>query len=351
MDLLRKKRFKKLTKERLSEEVQLIFLQRLHHLLKLGYPLLEALEVMKWDHRLASICEKVRHYLSKGYRIDKALDKANFHDTIVAYLYFVAINGNLILSLEKCINMFEHRLNSIKKFQKNVRYPIVLIIFFTILLVFLKQSVLPSFIELFRMNKEASQTVLWSLMFIDFFTNIILITIGGVLLFGIVWHRVKDKIAIETKIKLYNKIPIFRNYLTLQTSYYFSTHISMFLKAGLSMKEILQAITNQDKLPIIRHYANLMKEQLTQGQKVDHLLMALPFIEKQLSYIFQKNDDHDSLQRDLTAYVHYISEQMEQKIMRFIQLIQPTIIVMLGLFIIFVYVTLMWPMFQVIKTI
>lgn len=352
MVLYLKKHFKKLLiKERLNENIQLIFLKRLHHLLNLGYPILDALEVMKWDPRLASISDTIKHNLTRGLRIDKALDKAKFHDSIVAYLYFVSINGNLTLSLEKCISMFEQRMNHIKRFNKIIRYPIVLLGVFTILLIFLKRSVLPSFFELFQSNTEASKTVLWSLIIVDFFiinVFIVFITlIGG----SLIWHKIKDNIPIDTKIKIYNKIPLYRNYLTMQTSYYFSTHISMFLKAGLSMKDILHAIKEQNKFPIIRYYATLMADQLSKGQKIDHLLMVLPFVEKQLVYIFQKIDDHETLQRDLTAYSYYIAEQMEEKIMRFIQLVQPTIFILLALFIIFIYIALMWPMYQVMKTI
>lgn len=347
-----KKRFMKFTsKERLKEGVQLLFLQRLHYLLSMGYSILDALEVMKWDESLKPICEKVIVHLRKGMRIDKALEKANFHESVVAYLYFVSVNGNLLFSLEKCIMMFEHRMTYVTKFSRMIRYPIVLMIFFTILLIFLKQSVLPTFIELFRMSKDSSHTVLFSLLFIDLFTMIIFTILGIILISFLVWNKIKHNIPIENKIKLYQKIPIYRTFLTMQTSYYFSTHLSMFLKAGMSLKDILKSISKQDKLPIIRYYANLMMEQLSQGRRVDHLLMALPLIEKQLGYIFQKNEDAHSLERDLIAYSNYIADQIERKVMRMIHFVQPTFFTILALFIIFIYVSLMWPMFQVIKTI
>lgn len=347
-----KKFLKKFTKKnRLNEEEQLIFLKRLLHLLKLGYPILEALDVMKWDVRLKTISATVQLYLRKGWRIDKALDKANFHHTIVAYLYFVSINGDLISSIEKCVTMFEQRLNYINKFNKVIRYPSLLLLFFTFLFIFLKRSVLPSFIELFQTNSSASKSVTISLILIDFFIVLIFICFLIVIIFCFVWYKVKENVPIETKIKFYNKIPLYRHFLKMQTSYYLSTHISMFLHAGLSMKEVLRAMKDQDKLPIISYYATLMTNQLSDGHKVDHLLMALPFIEKNLSYIFQKNDDYDTLQRDLTAYADYIAEEMEDKVMRLIQIIQPTIFIFIALFIIFIYIALMWPMFQMIKTI
>lgn len=346
-----KKLYMKQRHSQINEEIQLSFLKRLYHLLKSGYPIIEALEVMSWDDNFQPICQIMIHYLKKGSSMHHVFDKANFHESIVAYLYFVSINGNLLLSLKKCIEMFEHRIQYLKKFRRIIRYPFVLTIFFTILLFFLRQSVLPSFIELFRMSNDASQTALYLLIFIDYFTLVIFISFTVILIKMLIWFRVKDKIPIETKIKLYRKVPVYRAYLTMQTSYYLSTHLSMFLKAGLSMKEILQSISNQNKLPIIQHYANLMMLQLSQGQRIDHLLLGLPFIEKQVAHIFQKNEDVTSLERDLTTYADFILEKMERKIMQIIEFIQPTFFVLLALFIIFIYASLMWPMFQVINTV
>src|SRR5699024_433336 len=232
-----------------------------------------------------------------------------------------------------------------------IRYPVVLTIFFAVLLIFLQQSVLPSFIDLFQTNQGSSQTVLITLFLIEWFT-IIIFSFACLLTITIfVWNKVKKQISIETKMKLYRHLPLFRMFLTMQTSYYFSTHFSMFLKAGLSIKDILQSITQQNKLPIIRHYAHLMTHQLSQGQKVDQLLLGLPFLEKQVGYIFQKNEDAQSLERDLTAYADHMADKIERQMMQVIQLVQPIFFVLLALFIIFIYVALMWPMFQVINTV
>lgn len=336
---------------KLKETTQLHFLKRLHRLLKNGYSLLAALEVVKWDKEMNPTASIMMDVLKKGYPLDEAFQEAHFHKTIVAYLYFVRINGNLLSSLEKCLIMFEHRITYIKKFTQVIRYPIVLSFTFIILLIFLKQSVLPSFLELFQSSTDSSKTVLYSMIIIDFVSTLFVICLVLCIVGTVFWHVYKRNVSVERIIAFYAKIPFVRSFIKLQTSYYFATHMSMFLKAGLSIKDTLTNMSKQEKLPIVAYYTTLMTEKFSNGFYIDHLLRNLPFIERQLASLFQKNNNAESLAKDLATYADFLAEDMERKIMRIITLIQPVFFVMLACFIILVYMTLMWPMFQLIQTV
>lgn len=342
---------KTFSKSVLKEDIQLLFLKRLYRLLAGGYTLIAALEVMKWDHTMKQVAKEIILALKSGNSLDKAFNQAKFHDTIVAYLYFVRVNGNLLISLEKCIAMFEHRITYIKKFTNVIRYPIVLFIFFILLLFFIKHSILPSFIELFQSSAASSAAVSFSILFINIMSTTFIGCVFLILLGALFWHYYKRHMAIESQIKIYSKIPFYRTYITLQNSYYFATHISMFLKAGMPMKEVLENMRKQTKLPILSHYATLMTEQLKNGLYIDQLLLNLSLIDIQLAKIFQKNNNNDALEKDLTAFADILSETLERKIMQIITLIQPVFFVILACFIIIIYMTLMWPMFQLIQTV
>lgn len=334
-----------------KQEIQLRFLKRLARLLKNGYPIVAALEIIKWDKQLNAIASSVITSLQAGNTLDQALEHEKFNSTITSYLYFVRANGDIQSSVEKCISMYEQRMLYIKKFQEAGRYPLILLCVFSLLLYFVKQSVLPSFIDLFQNSSGTTSTVMLSIMIIDFFSKFLMIA-GFMSVFGVLlWHVNKNKVSIEKQIKLYRYIPIFRHYKTLQISFLFATHFSSLLKTGMSIKEILIILDQQKKQPILSYYASLMTENLSNGVYITNLLSNLPFIDKQLAIIFQKNADTDALEKDLTVYAELQTEDMHRKIMKVITYIQPVFFVILASFIIFIYVTLMWPMFQLIKTI
>lgn len=346
---------KKYTKTRrnklLPQELQLRFLKRLVRLLENGYSLLEALEIIKWDKQLIPTALIVKNAFQDGKTIDEAFEVARFHKTIIAYLFFVRENGDLITSIKKCIAMYEHRLTYIQKFKQITRYPLILLFFFAILLYFIKQSVLPSFESLFHVNNDASAIVHLLLLVMDYLT--LLLMLLSIILLGlcIFWFFYKRKIKIENQIKIYNYIPIYRKFLRLHTSFLFATHLSSLLKTGISMKKILTMMSSQQKLPIVSYYTYLMKKEVTNGLELSPLLAQLPLFEKQLSSIFQKSNDIDALEKDLSLYADLLMEEIERKVMKVITYIQPIFFVILACFIVFIYVTLMWPMFQLIKTI
>lgn len=335
----------------LSADVQLRFLKRLVYLLENGYSLLEALEIIEWDKKLTSISISIAKLLKHGIPIDQALEVAKFHPDITSYLYFVRSVGDLESNIQKCVTLYEHRLNYLRKFKQTIRYPLMLFIFFFILLFFLKYTVLPSFYDIFKSSEESSSTLLISIMLIDYVSQTIFFLTIFIGCITILWHFFKPKIKIETKLKIYKAIPFYRYYIKTHTSLLFATHLSTLLKTGMPIKEILHVLATQNKLQILSYYANKMITELSRGMYVTNLLTKMTFIDTQLSSIFQKNVDSDALGRDLIAYADYLTEDLHQKIMKFITLIQPLFFLILASFIIFIYVTLMWPMFQLIKTI
>lgn len=351
MDLLLKKLIIFRKNKQLSIDLQLRFLHRLARLLKNGYPLLEALEIIKWDDKLSPISVKIIELLKNGYPIDQALEKVNFHSDISAYLYFVKNSGDLEENILKCVLIFEDKLNYIKKFKQTIRYPLILFIIFFILLTFLQQTVLPSFIDMFQLSDDSTSTISLSLTLVNLVINTVLfITILSSLIAGF-WYLIKDRLTIQEKLKIYNRIPIYRTILTIQTSFLFSTHLSSLLKTGLPIKNILTILANQEKLPILSYYATRLTDELSQGIYINTLLEKLDFITPQLSVIFQKNVDSKALERDLSIYAEHLTEELNRKLVKLLVTIQPIFFVILACFIVFIYIALMWPMFQLIKTI
>ena len=337
--------------QKLANDIQLRFLKLLYRLLNNGYPLISALESIQWDKQLIGPATSMMTTLKNGLSIDQAFNQAGFHRSITSYLFFVKANGDLQGSIEKCIEMYEQRMNYTKKIQQIVRYPLILLFVFSLLLYFIKTSVLPSFAELFQTSAEASSTVTLSIMIIEILGTITFILIIIIMILALIWQVSKQHVPIEKQLKLYNKVPIYRKFLMLQTSFFFATHFSNLLKTGISFKEILKHMTQQQKLPIIAYYASLMKAELSRGVHITSLISQFTFLERQLTAIFRKNADVQALEKDLTVFAGMLMEEIERKIIRAITFIQPLFFVILACFIIFIYVTLMWPMFQLIKTI
>lgn len=351
MDLSLKKLIPQLGSKPPKKELQLRFLKRIERLLTNGYPLISALEIINWDKQLKPISTSVITSLKSGSTLDQALEKVNFNPIITSYLYLVRANGNLQANIEKCISMYEQRVLYTKKFQEAARYPLILLCVFTLLLYFVKQSVLPSFMDLFSYNTGTTSTVMFSVILIDLLGRFITVLALMTVLFLFIWQVIRHKVSIEKQIKFYRVIPIYYQYKRMQISFLFATHVSSLLKTGMSIREILSNMSQQNKQPVLSHFALLMTKELSNGVYITSLLANLPLLDRQLSTIFQKNADVNALEKDLTIYAELQTEEIHRKTMKVITYLQPAFFIILASFIIFIYVTLMWPMFQLIKTI
>src|SRR5690625_13662 len=350
MALYLKKLFKISKNKLLPPDIQLRFLKQLTRLLENGYSIIDALEVLKWDKQLITAADQMITSLKQGMLIDQAFERAKFHHIITTYLYFVKDNGDILSSIKKSTEMLENNLKYKKKFQDMMRYPFILFFIFSILLYFINEWVLLSFLDIFQSNESASSMVTFSIHFIDYLVKTFMIFLILFIVFYLVWFVNKWKVPIQAQIKFYSSIPIYRKFLTLQTSFQFAIHLSSQLKTGLSIKEILANMAQQKKLPIIAHYSSLIMTELSNGFPLTNLLSQLSLFEKQLTLIFQKNTDKLSLERDLAAYADMLTEELNRKIMKTITFIQPVILIFVACFIIFIYLTLMWPMMQMIQT-
>ncbi|WP_068671895.1 competence type IV pilus assembly protein ComGB [Oceanobacillus sp. Castelsardo] len=334
-----------------NNELQLRFLKRLSRLLKNGYPILTALEKIKWDRHLSSYATEIIYSLKNGETIDQAFEKVHFHPTITSYLFFVKANNDLEGNLEKAIEMFQQRIKNTKKFKQIIRYPLILIFIFSTLLYFIKESVLPTFVEIFDSEHHSNSSIYYSVMLIDFVTSFITISVFVFIFCYIIWYFIQQKLSIQKQVNIYLRIPLYRYYMKMQTSYFFASHFSSLLKTGMSFKEILQHMADQPKLPIISYYSTLISNELSQGIHLSYVLSQLHLLDKNLISIFQQDTDMDALEMDLSVYAELLMEDIEAKTLKILTWVQPIFLIIIGGLIIFIYISLMWPMFQLIKTV
>lgn len=335
----------------LDLNVQVSLLEKLSKLLDNGYTIIQALSVMEWDEKIAEVCRTIAANLKDGLPIDEAFRKAHFAEEVTVYLYFARSSGNLTSVLNQCSDMMKNRVASRKKFKQTTRYPTFLLFIGVILLWFVKQSVYPAFYDLFSSSGNVSPILTYSILAIDLlflFFQVLLI----LLLMGIPGSiLLKHFTSIEFQIKFYRKIPIYRIYMKKRITFLFSLHLSTLFHAGFSQKEAFQTIAIQHNPPILSYYANHILEELEYGVPLRTIFPTLYFLETELQTIFQKNASISWIEKDLSTYASFLIEQMQEQIKKVAMIIQPAVFCLLGLLIVFIYLSIMLPMFQLINSI
>ncbi|WP_226035304.1 competence type IV pilus assembly protein ComGB [Aquibacillus saliphilus] len=337
--------------KKLSLKDQYNFLYRLSQLIQNGYTLLHALDILNWDSRWAIYTERIRDKLQEGASIDQALEGANFNEKVVSFMYFSNSNSDLNGTLNHCCVMLKQQMENIKKFQQTSRYPFILLLLILVLLYFVKTSVYPSFLQLFSSMSNASAITNTSVIVINVLFNALLILIVLITAITLSWQLFKTKFKTKLKIQIYNAIPIVRSFIRLNTTFLFSLHLSSLLKAGSSLREALQTLKKQPKEFIIAYYSDQMIQEIEKGFELSEILPSFLLFEEELSTIFQENINNHTLEKDLQIYSEFLIDQIQEKAKKLLSLIQPIFFILMAGLIIFIYLSLMLPMFQLIQSI
>ncbi|GAA5415493.1 hypothetical protein Pryu01_00517 [Paraliobacillus ryukyuensis] len=346
MDLAKKSKFKKL-----SSSEQNKFLIRLTRLLEQDYSLIDALNAMKWN---ATWKEQINHLmgaLKRGKSIDDALQQAKFDNKVVSFLYFANAHGNMSKALKQSIQLIEQNNQLWIKFKQAIRYPVVLFLLFISLLYFIKSYVFPAFMQLFASTAYVSNITLLALQIIQLFFHALIIGTLLIALTSLTWLLMQRHCNVETIITIYQRLPIMRLFAQTYTTFLFTLHLSSLLQSGLSLKRSLTVLTQQSHYQIIRYYSNMLIDHLAGGLSIEHILPSLHLLAPDLETIFFKNNNVEELAKDMRGFADHLLEQMQNKTKKIIAWIQPTFFVMMATSIIFIYMSLLYPMFQLIQTI
>ncbi|WP_407268374.1 competence type IV pilus assembly protein ComGB [Radiobacillus sp. PE A8.2] len=348
MDLSSKNVRSLFSNTRLSLNDQALFLQRLARFIENGYSLLDALHMLAWEKRWANHANLTSQKLQEGFTLDQALIDVGFHDKVISYLFFARYNGDLEASLKHCSTMIQRQTDHTNQIKQSLRYPLVLFILFCVLLYFVKNSLYPSFSMLFT---EQSAFTRVAMTVIDtLFQGLTFLLISVPVGFGL-WWVITRYFQISKQIAIVNKLPIVRRYLSLHISGLFAVHLSSLLASGMPIKESLHTVKNQSRLPILSYYASVIISELERGVALSKIFPSLLLFEKELTFIFQKNANTEVLEKDLQMYAESLMEQLQKRIKRLISLIQPVFFLLMAGLIIFVYLSLILPTFQLINTI
>jgi len=344
--ILLKNRFRGSPIKRSPPAQQIQFLNRLSNLLNRGYSLMNALSILQFDPALKKLIENIHPLLLSGTPLYEALEKLGFSKYVVSYLYFSREYGNLQKALSQSAMMLEQQLEFKKKFQKVIRYPLILFILFFGLLLFVKIFLLPTFLQLYASMNVQSTTILTTLKWLDrslyFMFAFAMLTV----LFFTVLVITQKKASIEKVLLVYRRIPGWRTYLKTQTSYLFSYHFSSLLKSGMTIKQSLSIMRDQTHFPILSFHALCMFKDLEKGSSLAHAVQKQLFFHEDMAQLISRNQNDGRLDQDLEVYAEWIIDELQQGLLKVLALIQPLMFILLAVFIMMIYSSIMLPLLE-----
>lgn len=330
-------------------EIQAQFFKRLYQLLNNGYSLINSLQLIQLERNLTTVSLPLKSRLINGSSLGYSLQDLGFHPLMSSFLITVESTGNLKRHISTCIKIAEQQINYVEKLKRIIRYPLILSIFFIILFIIINNIVLPSFETIIPADNETSFSLYSVINIIKIIGLIIIFLLCSIAFMYFMRNKLNTLLSIKQKIEFLQRIPFINYLITLHTTFLFSAQLSTLLNSGMTFKNTLHHLSQQSQMPIISYYSDLLIKEFRKGGDIVDLLYKLPLIDEQLALLFQNNTNVKQLAKDLTMYEQILFDEFENSIIKSIQLIQPVFFTVLALFIVLMYISILWPMFDLIN--
>jgi type IV pilus assembly protein PilC len=330
----------------------LILNQQFNTLIKAGLPILRALDLLATRAtapKLRPILVQIRDHVREGKSLSEAVDEAG----VFSKVYSTAIlagekSGNLSGVLEYYIAYQRVSTGVKKKILASLVYPILLIVVAAVIVTYLVTVVIPKFSELYGdLNVELpAPTKLLIAITVGYRPYIL--TALGLILAAIVatffWSRSElGGIAFD---RLKFKVPVVGDTLLKFQVSQFCRTLATLLTGGTPLVGALSTASESITSRLVRGSVLRATQLVREGESLHGALAATQVVPEMALDMVEVGESSGALAPMLNSVAEFYEEEVSLRLGALVSLIEPLILIFMGLLVMFILVSLYLPIFS-----
>jgi len=330
----------------------LILNQQFNTLIKAGLPILRALDLLTdraATPRLRPIVAQIRDRVREGKSLSEAVTEAG----VFSKVYSTAIlagekSGNLSGVLDYYIAYQKVSTGVRKKILATLVYPVLLVTAATLVVSYLMAFVIPKFGQLYRdMGVELpAATKLLIAITVDY-RIVILGVIAGAFLFAVgifYWSRSDEGGAAFDRLKF--RLPVIGDTsLKFQVAQFCRT-LATLLTGGTPLVAGLQTAADSMDSALLRSSISRATQMVREGDSLNAALASTQIMPALALDMIEVGESSGALAPMLTSVAEFYEEEVNIRLSAMVSLIEPTILVFMGLLVAFILISLYLPIFS-----
>ncbi|HZS51971.1 MAG TPA: type II secretion system F family protein [Bryobacterales bacterium] len=335
----------------------LIFNQQFMTLIRAGLPILKSLELLSSSlssPKLAEYIRQVREDVKSGALLSDAMRaQGAFPPIYTTSIMAGEKSGSLVEVIERYVNYQKLALAVRKKVLVSLLYPSLLIVLVTGLVIFLVTYVVPNFAELYASMQAELPPMTQALVYIGLAAkkHILFFAAGAVLavfLFSL-WLRTERAKAQFDRLKL--RLPLFGNIWIKYQVAQFSRVLSTLLVGGIPLLQALE--TSGDSLgnQLLRNSIRSAGKLVREGRPLSAGLQQTGIFPRLAVEMIEVGESTGALPAMLNSVAEFFEEDVNTRMTAALSLIEPLIMLVMGVFVAFVLVSLYLPIFSLAEKI
>jgi type IV pilus assembly protein PilC len=345
-----------LSQKTTSREVRgsdfLIFNQQFNTLIKAGLPILRALDLLAErasSPRLRPVVGQIRDRVREGKSLSEAVNEAG----VFSKVYSTAIlagekSGNLSGVLEFYITYQRVTTGVRKKILSTLVYPALLVIVAITVVSYLVTVVIPKFALLYRdMNVELpTPTKILIAITVDY-RYWVLGAVGAFVVAIVLiwlWSRSEEGGAAFDKLKF--RMPLVGETLLKFQVAQFSRTLATLLSGGTPLVASLQTAGDAIQSRLVRGSVTSATQLVREGESLHGALASTGVMPELALDMVEVAESSGALAPMLTSVAEFYEEEVNLRLSTMISLIEPIILVFMGLLVAFILISLYLPIFS-----
>ncbi|EHA6440604.1 type II secretion system F family protein [Clostridium perfringens] len=262
-------------------------------------------------------------------------------------------SGNLDIILKRMAEYYEKETKIRGKIKSAMIYPIVLGVVAIIAITFILTFVMPTFVQMFEENNvdlpTSTKMVLGTSKMLGKYGIIIfLILVTAIILLG---KYLKSEEG-QYKLSVINlKIPVIKKLTQKIIVSRFTRTMGIVSSSGMSLVTSLEIVASVVGNKIAEKELLKVKEKVLKGEGLGDSIMKIKIFPPMLASMVKVGEEAGSLDSILDKTADFYDDELEREIQTATALIEPAMIVVMGIIIGFLLISILTPMFKMYNSI
>lgn len=329
-----------------------IFCRQMYTMLDAGVPLINALNLMSTqvtNKHLVEIVKELEEDVRKGEMLSNSMRKfpEAFPTLLTSMVESGEASGNLDEMFLRMSTHFEKENKINNKVKAAMIYPIILAIVGVVALIVVMTFVMPTFVSLFDSSgAELPAATRFLIGLSSFMSNHFIMVIGiliAIVVGIIVYSKTESGIYFFAKLKI--SFPLIKDLNRKMIVSRFTRTLSTLLASGVSLVESLPIVSAVLNNVIAEDEVLKIRERVVKGEGLSTPIEDCELFPPMLSSMVRIGEESGALDDMLNKTADFYDEEVEQAIQTLTSMLEPIMIIIMGLVIGFMVIALMLPLY------
>lgn len=336
------------TKNKITHVDITLFLHQLYTLLRAGIPLVQSCEILSEGQtkvKLKQLIIAIKQQLEEGRNFSQTLSVFPdiFDDLCCQLIYLGEQSGSLDIILNKIVNNREKKSFLTQKIKQTLLYPCFVIILALSISLIMLIGIVPHFAELFQDFHHPlpflTRTIFFLSKILQNFSGILgLILIS--ILSPIYYYRNKFASIFPTE-----KIPFIGKFLIKICLVQFCQNLSLLITSGINLDQSLKLLSTHSSSLVAPTILQVQRKIHT-GQSLHLTMRSLPIFPHLMVEMVKTGEEAGLLDSMLLKVAQFYEVEIDHFLHQLGQLLEPLIMVVLGVLIGGLVIALYLPIFN-----